>query len=150
MPGRPFSFFNFKGTPSREEHKAILSVFTTVESVSTRQVRFLQSSVSPYSYCMASDFAVHFPLLAGAYWRWRSSVYSVKGRDRTVAVRCRRGTVQRYLRYIITKLAPVSDFMIVCTRTQMIVKGLLDQSMLIQLLWRRWGWFYAPLVMGSL
>jgi len=33
-----------------------------------------------------------------------------------------------------TKLAPVSDFMIVCTRTQMIVKGLLDQSMLIQLL----------------
>jgi len=51
MPGRPFSFFNFKGTPSLEEHKTILSVFTTVESASTGRVRFLQSWVSPYSCC---------------------------------------------------------------------------------------------------
>jgi len=53
-------------------------------------------TVSPYSCCTASDFAVHFPLLVGAYWRWQSSVYSlctVLGRDRSVAVRCRRGTV---------------------------------------------------------
>ena len=54
------------------------------------------------------------------------------------------------LRYMMTKLAPVSDFIIVCTRTQMIVKDLLDQSRLIQLLFRRCGWFYAPLVMVSL
>ena len=26
LPGRPCSFFNFKGTPSREEHKTICSV----------------------------------------------------------------------------------------------------------------------------
>ena len=51
--------------------------------------------VSPYSYCTGSDFAVHFPLLAGAYRRWRSSVYSVQGRDRTVAVQGHCGTVQQ-------------------------------------------------------
>jgi len=44
---------------------------------------------------------------------------------------------------MMTKSAPVSDFIIVCTPTQMIINGLLDQSMLIQLLWRRWGWSYA-------
>ena len=38
MPGRPFSFFNFKGTPSREEHKTILSIFTTIELASTGRV----------------------------------------------------------------------------------------------------------------
>jgi len=49
-----------------------------------------------------------------------------------------------------SKLAPVPDFIIVCTRTPMIVKISLDQSRLIQLLRRRWGLFYAPLVMVSL
>jgi len=78
-------------------------------------------------------------------------VYSVQGRDRTVAVRGHRGTVQQLYgdtddrknctrpveadpTVVKTKLALVPDFIIVCTRTQMIVKGLLDQSRLIQLL----------------
>ena len=47
MPGRPFSFFNFKGTPSREEHKTVPSVFTTVESASTGRVRFLHHRCPP-------------------------------------------------------------------------------------------------------
>ena len=78
MPGRPFSFLNFKGTPSREEHKTVPSVFTTFESASTGRVSLLNHvpvqllygpTVSPYSYCTASDFAVHFPFLVGAYRR---------------------------------------------------------------------------------
>ena len=69
----------------------------------------------------------------------------------TVAVQGHRGTVQQLYAdtddrknhtrpveadptVVKRKLAPVPDFIIVCTRTQMIVKGLLDQSMLIQLL----------------
>jgi len=35
---------------------------------------------------------------------------------------------------MMTKFAPVPDFKIVCTPTQMIIKDLLDQSRLIQLL----------------
>ena len=35
LSGWPFSFFHFKGTPSREEHKTVHSVFTTIESDST-------------------------------------------------------------------------------------------------------------------
>ena len=64
-------------------------------------------------------------------------MYSVQGQDRTVAVRGHRGTVQQlYGDTVIVeadptvvkrKLAPVPDFIIVCKRTQMIVKGLLDQ-----------------------
>ena len=89
----------------------------------------------------------------------------------TVAVRGHRGTIQQLYgdtvgpyssctgtpmiveadpTVVKRKLAPVPDFIIVCTRTQMIVKGQLDQSRLIQLLFRRCGWFYAPLVMVSL
>jgi hypothetical protein len=56
MPGWPFPFFNFKGTPSREEHKTVPSVFTTFESASTGQLGLLQSSVSPYSCCKVPRF----------------------------------------------------------------------------------------------
>ena len=48
------------------------------------------------------------------------------------------------------KVAPVPDFKIVCMPKQMIVLDLFNQSRLIQLLRRRWGLFYAPLVMSSL
>jgi len=110
-------------------------------------------TVSLYSYRMASKFTVHFPLLVGAYWR--SHVLSIQllygtGTGpygscmvpmwhRTVAVWYGHGTVRRFYRFMMTKYAPVPDFKIVCTWTQMIVKDLLDQSRLIQLLWRRCG-----------
>ena len=42
LPGWPFSFFHFKGTPSREEHKTVLSILTTIESASTGRVGLLQ------------------------------------------------------------------------------------------------------------
>jgi len=35
LSGGPFSSFHFKGTPSREEHKTVHSVFITIESAST-------------------------------------------------------------------------------------------------------------------
>ena len=46
-----FPFFNFKGTPSQEEHKTVPSVFSTVGSASTGRDLFLRSSVSAYSCC---------------------------------------------------------------------------------------------------
>ena len=78
-------------------------------------------------------------------------MYCAQGRDRTVAVRGHRGTVQQLYgdtddrknrtrpveadpTVVKTKLALVPDFIIVCTRKQMIINGLLDQSRLIQLL----------------
>ena len=138
MPGWPFFFFNFKGTPSREEHKTVPSVFTTVGSASTGQDLFLRSSVSPYSCCMVPrcprTATVQRATLLYIFLCWPAPIdgddlsvqctgtgpYSsctVPTWHRTVAVRCRRGTVQRYLRYMMTKLAPVSDFIIVCMRT---------------------------------
>ena len=38
--------FHFKGTPSREEQKTVLSVFATIESALTGPVGLLRSSVS--------------------------------------------------------------------------------------------------------
>ena len=49
LSGRSFSCFHFKGTPSREEHKTVHSIFTTVESALTGLVGLLRSSVSPSS-----------------------------------------------------------------------------------------------------
>ena len=51
-----FPFFNFKGTPSWEEHKTVPSVFTTFESSSTGRVCLLQSSVSPSNCCTVPQF----------------------------------------------------------------------------------------------
>ena len=53
---------------------------------------------------------------------------------RTLAVWCRHCTVQRFYRFMMTKFAPVPNFKIVCTRTQMIEFYLFNQSRLIQLL----------------
>ena len=41
LPGWPFCFFHFEGTPSQEEHKTVLSVFTTIGSASTGRVGLL-------------------------------------------------------------------------------------------------------------
>ena len=48
ISGRLVSFFHFKGTLSQEEHKTILSIFTTIESALTGQIGLIQSSVSAY------------------------------------------------------------------------------------------------------
>ena len=140
LPGRPFSFFNFKGTPSWEEHKTVPSVFSTVGSASTGRDLFLRSSVSPYSCCTVPGVPVQL-----LYGERLCRTFSFAGRrlstvtiisvqctgtgpyssctvptwHRTVAVQCRSCTAQRFYRFMMTKLAPVPDFKIVCMPTQM-------------------------------
>ena len=79
--------FNFKGTPSREEHKTVPSVFTTVGSASTGR-GLLRSSVSAYKL-----FYNQIPEQILSSFTFRT------------AVRCHVGTVQ--LRHGAT-LAPYS------------------------------------------
>ena len=139
LSGRPFSFFHFKGTPSQKEHKTILNIFTTIESASTGQVGLLQSSelpqygprCSPYSYRTVQRGPLPYIILCcmAPIKGSTASPYShfmVQGQDRTVALRCRRGTIRQFDRFMMTKFALVPDFKIVSTRTQAIIFYLFD------------------------
>ena len=116
LPGRQFSFFNFKGAPSREEPKTVHNVFT-VESALTGLVRFLRSSVSPSGRWTVPrcphTATVRRATLPYIFLCWLvpidgddlsvqytgTGLYSsctVPMWHRAVALRCRRGTVQRF------------------------------------------------------
>jgi len=141
LPDRPSYFFHCKGTPSREEHKTVLSIFTTFESASTGWIGKIWSSVSMYSRSMvprvhraATVWLVPLPYI---FFCWLAPIdgptlspYShcmVQGPDGTVAVRsqygtipslrCWRGTIRHFVRFMMTKFALVPDFKIVRTRT---------------------------------
>ena len=73
LPGWPFSFFNFKGTPSRVEHKTIRSIFTTIELAST---------------IIKSDTGANFVII---YLKYRCTV---PRRHRTAMVQWHVGTVK--------------------------------------------------------
>jgi len=158
LPGWPLSFYHFKGTQSQEEHKTVHSFFTTIESAWTGRVGLLRSSVSLYSRCTVPrcprTATVRRATLLYIFLCWPAPIdvdnhqctatvrchvaqYSsctVPTWHRTVAVQCRRCTVQQFYRFMMMKFAPVPDFKIVCMPTQMIVLDLFNQSRLIQLL----------------